>query len=391
MMDYQIYNILIVDDNPKNVQVLAHLLSDKGFNVEYATNGQEALLWAAKGDFDMILLDIMMPEMDGFEVCKKIREDERLRDIPLIFLTARNDTESITKGFKSGGVDYITKPFNTDELLARVNTHLELKNSREKLKRINRQLEEQVAKRTEELENAKNELEILDKAKTEFFHIISHEIRTPLNGILGFTSLLKTFENPDNIKEYLNFLDSSVARLEKFSLQALDISQLRLKGRNALRLDFFDFVNLFKESTFCFSELLEEKKMFLDYSFSQGDFRIYCDGKYVKVCISNVLENAIHFSPPNKNIKVEFFDHEKTVECKITDNGCGFSGIILEKPFQPFIMGHPHVDKHVGVGLHFSKLIMDAHLGNIRIGNNPDKGAFVILQFPKAKVPSTKH
>jgi len=231
--------VLVVDDNPQNIQVIANLLTSNGYNVEYSTNGAEALIWIKKEKFDLILLDIMMPQMDGYAVCEKIKQNEELRDLPVIFLTAKDDVDSITKGFNYGGVDYLTKPFNTEELLARVKTHIALKHSGEKLKNLNQWLEEQVALRTAELSKsnedlriAKEKLEEFDRIKTEFLNMISHEIRTPLNGIMGFTSLIKTIDDIDQIKQYAEYINSSVNRLEKLSIQALEISSLRTLGRN---------------------------------------------------------------------------------------------------------------------------------------------------------------
>jgi phosphoserine phosphatase RsbU/P len=122
--------ILMVDDNPKNLQILGNTLAPCHYDIEYALNGQAALSWVKKKAFDLILLDIMMPEMDGFEFCKIFKADESHKNIPVIFLTAQTDMNSVIQGFEMGGVDYINKPFNKQELLARVSTHLELRNSR---------------------------------------------------------------------------------------------------------------------------------------------------------------------------------------------------------------------------------------------------------------------
>jgi DNA-binding response OmpR family regulator len=119
--------ILAVDDNPQNLQFLGKLLSDSGFEVAVAQSGQQALNFIRKTEPDLILLDIMMPEMDGYTVCETIKSDFATRHIPVIFLTAKTDTSDVVKGFDTGGVDYVTKPFNSAELLARVRTHVEVK------------------------------------------------------------------------------------------------------------------------------------------------------------------------------------------------------------------------------------------------------------------------
>jgi len=121
------FKILIVDDIPKNIELAANILSTKNYNITFAVSGAVALQKVKSIDFDLILLDVMMPEMDGFEVCEQLKADPETKNIPVIFLTAKTETENIVKGFELGAVDYVTKPFNTDELLARVNTHVGLK------------------------------------------------------------------------------------------------------------------------------------------------------------------------------------------------------------------------------------------------------------------------
>ena len=129
--------IFIVDDVSRNIQVLAGMLSEENYHIVFATNGKDALERMASMAPDLVLLDVMMPEMDGFEICETMRFDPLLKDIPVIFLTARADSGSVVKGLRMGGADYITKPFNTSELLARVRTHLGLKKARDHLKLMN--------------------------------------------------------------------------------------------------------------------------------------------------------------------------------------------------------------------------------------------------------------
>ncbi|MFH2092633.1 MAG: response regulator [Pseudomonadota bacterium] len=156
-------NILIVDDVGKNIQVLARILSSDKYAISYATNGQKALEMVRTQNYDLILLDIMMPDMDGFEVCRKIKQMPDKKDIPIIYLTALTQKEDIVKGLETGAVDYIIKPFNSTELKARVNTHLELKKARDHITIQNIVLQE----RNEDLKTVNKELSAaLDKIKT---------------------------------------------------------------------------------------------------------------------------------------------------------------------------------------------------------------------------------
>ncbi len=124
------FSILIVDDEPKNIQLLGNLLRENGYHVEFALNGDEALEWTGSRLFDLILLDIMMPGMDGYEVCRKIKADVNTQHIPIIFITAKNETADIVRGFDEGGSDYVTKPFKPQELLARIKMQVEMKTLR---------------------------------------------------------------------------------------------------------------------------------------------------------------------------------------------------------------------------------------------------------------------
>ena len=233
--------ILIVDDTPENIDILVELLED--FEKKIAINGEDALKIALKGmPPDLILLDILMPGIDGYEVCRRLRASERTKEVPIIFLTVKSLKDDIVKGFEVGGQDYITKPFDGRELIERVKTQLELKSQREilrtqreTLKNMNVVLEEKVKERTAQLKNAltkldkaSKELQGLDTAKNNFLHMISHESRTPLNGIVGAAYLIKdVIEDNAEFVKFVDMLQSNVDRLEDFSITALLVTQLQ--------------------------------------------------------------------------------------------------------------------------------------------------------------------
>ena len=150
-MENRKFNILIVDDTPKNIQVVASVLQKEGFHLGFATDGEKALTAVKEKEYDLILLDVMMPVLDGFETCKRLKLNSKTSSIPVIFLTAKTDADSISKGFELGGVDYVTKPFNKSELLARVKTHLELKDYKDNL-------EQKVHDLTKEIEETQKEV-----------------------------------------------------------------------------------------------------------------------------------------------------------------------------------------------------------------------------------------
>jgi two-component system sensor histidine kinase/response regulator len=190
-------NILLVDDQPDNLWLLEQMLGREGYDVRSFPCGQLAIAAARQDPPDLILLDIHMPEMDGYQVCSRLKADDQLNKTPVIFLSALNETGDKMKAFHSGGVDYITKPFQFDEVRARVETHCRLHRLQCELRTHNGRLEELVTVRTRELAEANSRLKILDQAKTDFLKLISHEFRTPLNGLLGVGDILLYESSPD--------------------------------------------------------------------------------------------------------------------------------------------------------------------------------------------------
>lgn len=373
--------ILTIDDKPLNIQLIGAILRKENYEVGSAHNGQEALeLLKENSDFDLILLDVNMPIMNGYETCLEIRKIPALREIPIIFLTAISDIENVIKGFDTGAQDYVSKPFNAKELLARVRTHIELKNSRKKLEQINLKLEQKVKERTFELQKANKELEELDEIKADFLNIISHEINTPLNGIIGFASLLKDALKDHEFYEMLNLLDISAKRLERFSSISLLITELRA-NRKSLFWEQIDGKSIVNESLYTFNEQLEKKDLVLD--FPEGQQLIWGDKELVQKCIDNLLDNAIKFSPQNGKINLSIIDKDDFTEFTIENEGIGFSPEILDNPFKLFSYGKELQEENKGLGLALIKLIMEAHNGEIKVGNREDSGAYAKLYFKK--------
>ena len=206
--------ILIVDDVPQNLELLEGMLKKKGWEVFALPSGQMALQAAARERPDVILLDVLMPGMDGYEVCSRLKADPQLKDIPVLFLSALNEHWDKTRAFQAGGVDYITKPFQIEDVEARVQTHLRLRRLQEKLAGENARLETAVRQRTEQLADAHARLASLDQAKSDFLSIISHELRTPLNALFGIPELL-FMELPDSptMQDYRQMLKENRKRI----------------------------------------------------------------------------------------------------------------------------------------------------------------------------------
>lgn len=381
--------ILIVDDNPKNLQVLGKILQDESYKLEFAVDGKAALEWINNTEFDLILLDIMMPGMNGFEVCKEIRLLTGINnDVPVIFLSADNDRESILKGFELGAQDYLTKPFDVRELLARVRTQLELKFGKERLKEVNQWLEQKVSEKTLELKEANKklsraneELMNLDKVKAGFLRIISHEIRTPLNGIIGLICLLKSELKDSNLSELIDALDSSVSRFEKFSLTALNITELQTGSKKISKSEIV-LKELIADSIYEKHKMLESKNLHLQIDPIPDEMRISVDPELAKICFDNILENTIKYSTENSSVFIRASIENTSVICEISDEGKGFSIDALKSAFKMFMPGETHLDTNTGLGLTLAKLIMNAHSGKIEVTNRKEGGASVKLIFP---------
>jgi two-component system, sensor histidine kinase and response regulator len=182
--------IMAVDDQPANLILLEEMLSNQGHLVRSFPRGRLALEAAARNPPDLILLDINMPEMSGFKVCELLKSDEKLAAIPVIFLSALSDVNDKVHAFQCGGVDYVTKPFQVDEVQARVETHLKIHRLQKELQLHANHLEDLVASRTRELAETQERLKVLDRAKSDFLRLIHHELRSPLNGLLGVGDLV---------------------------------------------------------------------------------------------------------------------------------------------------------------------------------------------------------
>ena len=374
------YRILIVDDVARNIQILGNILSSHGFQIAYAQSGRDALRIVSKQDFDLILLDIMMPEMNGYEVCKKLKDNNATSEIPIIYLTAKADSESIIKGFESGGQDYITKPFNSAELLARVNTHLLLRKQKIQLKQINKTLEQKVEKRTSQLKKANKLLEKLDHTKTDFLSIISHELRTPLNGVIGLTDLLDNTPMAKSQQEYVNHLKEVSERLVRFSDLALLITSLRIEKYQP---DFLPVsANHLVESGITeYHNLNKETSLKIRFSPNKIKPLVFADSDLIRQCCILIIENAEKFAGHDRPVDIAVLASESRVTIEIKDYGPGFTNESLEKLFELFATGDVLHIEGSGLSLAAVKLIMKMHSGTVEALNNDGAGAIIKLHF----------
>ncbi len=301
------FKVLIVDDVPENIQVLAHLLNEKGLRVSYADSGIKALKAIKNNLPDLILLDVSMPGMDGFEVCEELKNDELTAEIPVIFLTAKVDQQDVINGLEKGAVDYVTKPFNAKELTKRVFTHLELKNNRDLIRKQN------------------NELIKLNDVKNQLFSVISHDMKNLFHIILfGSESLKDEIEDFDKeaISQIAGNVHDSANRAYDLLQNLLDWSRSQMDNV-AFKPVVVDMLKLVKQSVNLFRPSIQNKRLITEVFPDGNDFSAFADIDMVRVILRNLLSNAIKYSFPEGHIDILIKELPDGIKVSIKDHGVG--------------------------------------------------------------------
>lgn len=303
------FKVLIVDDVPENIQVLVHLLNEKGLKVNYAESGIKALKAIKNNIPDLILLDVSMPGMDGFEVCEKLKKDPLTAHIPVIFLTAKVDQQDVINGLDKGAVDYVTKPFNAIELLKRIFTHLELKYNRDVITTQN------------------EELSRLNEVKNQLFSVISHDMKNLFNNILfGTESLEKEIEYFDKkeVVQMAGMIHDSARRAFSLLQNLLDWSRSQMQSIKINPMPA-EIVILVNQTISLFKPTARKKDVSIDVTTDGSIFQAYTDLEMVNAVLRNLLSNAIKYSHPGGKIDVFVKELPQSVEVKVTDYGVGMS------------------------------------------------------------------
>lgn len=373
--------VMIVDDVAKNLQVLAAVLYQQGYEIAMADSGAFALEMLKELKPDLILLDVMMPEMDGFEVCKSIKSNGLLDEIPIIFLTAKHETESIVKGFELGAADYVTKPFNSSELISRVNTHIELRRQRERLNELNKNLEEKVKERTAELEQAYSRLAKLDTSKSYFLSLLSHELNTPINGIRGFTRLLESTLTDEEDLEAVHYISDSTDRLKRFADLSLLLTSLKSE-RYAIIRESLTVEDMLDEVIFKHEPDVHKKNIEIIKDYHKSCPNIEADTRLLTECFDILFSNSVKFTQTGGSVRVATDHDDSRVYINFTDSGQGFTEDSLDNLYELFSSDEIlHHKEGFGLGLATAKIIIDNHGGEIKAENLPGGGAQVSVSF----------
>jgi two-component system sensor histidine kinase/response regulator len=367
--------ILLVDDELDNLTVLSALLAQQGYTVRRVLNGQKALnLLRSQEPPALVMLDIMIPEMDGYEVCKQIKRDEKTQDISVIFLSALDEVKNKVKGFEVGGSDYITKPFESLEVMARVENQLGLRKLKQHIK-LESQLRQSLIKEKE-----------LTELKRRIITTISHEYRTPLSVILTSAELLEHYCDSENEKQqkhikriqqmvqHLSSLVNDVVLINEFEQDQVILKPITL--------------NLIEFGKILISEikLVRKVQQKINFSYQGHEFFGKWDERILRQMLSHLLSNAIKFSPADSEIDFKLIQQQDTIQFQVQDRGIGILAENQDKIFDPFYRGdNIGTIQGEGVGLAIVKKCVNLYGGQILLKTELNKGTIFIITLPIPK------
>jgi len=373
--------ILVVDDQPTNLKVMAGVLSEE-YTLSIANNGINALKMLEKRIPDLILLDIMMPEMDGYEVCRRLKENEKTKDIPVIFLTAKTEIEDVVKGFEYGAVDYIFKPFHTTEMKVRVRNHLNLFHSKNEIKQMNQKLLEA----QEDLKKVNSLLEISNQEKDKFFSIIAHDLKSPFNSILGFSEILKEeINNLDQnaIVEYAGIINYSTRQTLQLLENLLHWARMK-QGRMEYLPKNLALSEITEEVLGLVKENARQKNIFLINNVPL-ETQVFADENMLKTILRNLIVNSIKFTNSGGVVEITSMINNNQIQISVSDTGVGISKQNLEKLFligTSFTTRGTDHEKGTGLGLLLCKELVEKHSGRIWAESEINSGTIFHFTVP---------
>lgn len=357
-------SILVVDDTPANLQLLTMMLRERGYRVRPVSNGEMALRAVEAQAPDLVLLDITMPGLNGYEVCRRLKADERWRDIPVIFISALSDTDIKVRAFRAGGVDYVSKPFQFEEVDARVRAHLELR-------RQQRRLQESYARLQEE-----------ERMRDSLTHMIAHDMRSPLLALQISLEMLRN-DLPDPALSgglLMTTAQRSVAQLVEMISQMLDVSQME-EGKLELHRARADLVAVIREVITALQPLAGSRCVAVK---APESVELVCDRDLIRRVVANLIGNALKFTPGSGRIEILVAQEPSAAKVEVRDTGPGIAPEFHQRIFQKFgQVGAGPNRVGSGLGLTFAKLAVEAHGGAIGLESTVGKGSTFWITLPQ--------
>jgi len=366
--------ILIVDDNPENLDMLFQYFEHSEFRTLAAQDGHAALLQIEHTRPDLILLDILMPGIDGFETCRRLKNNPSTQDIPVIFLTALSETEEKVAGFDVGGVDYITKPFQYEEVLARVNAHITIRRQQQRLHAQTTALQEMNA-----------QLAVLNASKDKFFSIMAHDLKSPFAGLLVIANLIK--ENieqwdKDKILHFANQLQESVDTLYAFIENLLTWARFQ-QGMMEYHPKNVNLQYIVARNVALLIQNAQQKQITLNNSV-QKPIQVSIDEHMIDAVIRNLLSNAIKFTHSGGTVQISATDDGNNVTLAVSDTGVGMAEKTRANLFQIDAKTRQvgtKGEQGTGLGLILCKEFIDQHGGNIQVESEVGQGSTFNVTF----------
>ena len=377
--------VLVVDDAPANLIALGAVLKPLGLHIVEARSGRQALELLEDASFVVALLDVQMPEMDGFELARRIRKLDSGAEMPIIFLTAIHADEVFVKrGYQSGGADYITKPFDADILRARVKAFVDLFQQRERLR------VEQLTRLLESERAARREAEIANGAKDEFLATVSHELRTPLNAILGWSIIARDMTRDPPVQRALSTIERNARAQMRIIEDVLDIGHL-MSGKLRLEMTELDVVEPLRGAIDAVRPAAEAKEVSLEIDLAPDLGRIWADHERVQQIAWNLLSNAIKFTPKGGRAMLRARRDEHDVIFVVSDDGQGIEPEFLPHVFEPFRQADGSTTRRhggLGLGLAIVKQLVHAHGGSVGAESlGAGRGSAFTVRLPVRSAP----
>ena len=372
-------SILIVDDEPNNLKVLHQLLSEKGYDVRAARDGKTALEAARATHPELILLDIKMPDMTGYEVCEEMQRDEALKDIPVIFISALNNVDDIVRAFDVGGVDYVTKPFQFAEVLARVSNHLTIVHQQQQLVVQAMQLE-QMNKRDQA------RFKKITEMREQFVQAATHDLKNPLAVIIGCADIMSRFDHvrgDQNLRDCVDSIQKSGDEMKSLVTGMLDL--VRMQSHYELNLVEVDFADFVSELVAVARLQAYDRDIAIAYESLEGRLPVRVDTALMQRVVENIVSNAIKYSPDGSQIYVSTDREDDKITLTVRDEGLGITPDQMSKLFEPFFRGTKSDGERriegTGLGLSIVKEIVDRHGGAIQVSSTPSVGSTFVVRL----------